>query len=426
MNPGPSRWSSLVFPLVCGVLLRVGCWGAVEYSVAQGDASSYRASALTLLDHGVYSISQHEPYEPTAYRPPGYPAFLATIAAVSRSPRAVQVVQLLLGLVTGVLLSLIAERLRAGTGRWVLWLMMLSPFEAVYCGAGLSECLATAMTVGVLAALVLFKGTRALVVAGLLAGLLCLVRDIYIALLPFAAAAFCVFGPKSGFVSRVRQSIIVGVFAALAIAPWTIRNAVHFKKLIPISAGRLGYSLWMGTWAINGDFTQSDATGRVYPDIAFLTEADRQAVLTEGEDPAVSEALFKRLFQERLRAEPVKVLGRWLVRWPRLWFGTRFDIFDLNREVLPYGSRQWTLAKLVLFGTNAVFMLAAVAGVVLAWRKRSPVVWAVVPLVFTSLIYLPLNSFENRYSQPMFPFIFLLVGFAAVEWRARGQKVVAA
>ncbi|MGV3625171.1 MAG: hypothetical protein ACO1OB_30435 [Archangium sp.] len=405
------------------MLLRVGCWGLVEYSFAQGDASSYRASALTLLNHGVYSLSGAAPFEPTAYRPPGYPAFLASIAAVSRSTRAVQVVQLVLSLASGVLLAFIAERLRAGSGRWVLWLSMLSPFEAVYSGAGLSECLTTAMTIAIIAALVLLEGTRRLVVVGLLSGLLCLVRDIYIALLPFAAAAYCVFGARREFMARVRASVMVGVCTALVIAPWTIRNAVHFHKLIPISAGRLGYSLWMGTWAVNGDFTQSDATGRVYPDIAFLTEADRHAVLTEGEDPAVSEALFKRLFNERLRAEPVQVFGRWLFRWPRLWFGTRFDIFDLNASLLPYGSLQWKAVKSALFGINALLVVGAFIGAVLAWRKRSPLLWAVVPLAFTALIYLPLNSFENRYSQPMFPFILLLVGFAAVEavtwWRAR-------
>ena len=62
---------------------------------------------------------------------------------------------------------------------------------------------------------------------------------------------------------------------------------------------------------------------------------------------------------------------------------------------------------------------------------RAAVAWALVPIVFTALIYLPLNSFENRYSQPTFPFITLLGAVALVavreKWSARrSPKVVTA
>ena len=175
----------------------------------------------------------------------------------------------------------------------------------------------------------------------------------------------------------------------------------------------------MGTWAVDGSFTTNDATGRAYPEVAFLKAADREAVTSAGTDIATSEPVFKRLFAERMSAEPAQVFLRWAVRWPRLWLGTRFDIFELNRAVLPAGSRAWMLTKASLFALNALFLMGAVIGGVFAYRARSPVRWALLPLAFTSLVYLPLNSFENRYSQPMFPFLTLLLAFGLSALRAR-------
>lgn len=408
----------LIVALACGLLLRVGCLAGVEYRFDQGDAASYRAAALTLVDEGVFSFSERAPFEPTAYRPPGYTAFLAVVAVLSRAPLAAQVAQMFLSLGYSLLLFLIARRLAPATAPVVLWICALNPFDAVYAGAGLSECLTTALLVAVAATLVLVEGYKRLLFSGLLLGVLCLFRDIYLALIPFAAGIYLLAGLRE-LRRRLVEVLVVGVVAALVIAPWTVRNAIHFGRLIPISAGRLGYSLWMGTWAIDGSFTTNDATGRTYPDVAFLTDADRELVLRAGSDVETSEPVFKRLFKERIAAEPGRVLLRWFVRSPRLWLGTRFDIFELNRAVLPSGSLPWKVTKAALFGLNALFLLGAALGAVVSWRARLAVRWALVPLAFTSLVYLPLNSFENRYSQPMFPFLTLLVAVCVVAGHDR-------
>lgn len=421
-TPLTSRLHLLV-ALVCGLFVRVGCHAGVEYRFDFGDAASYRAAALTLVDEGVYSFSEGAPFEPTAYRPPGYTAFLAAVALIARATLAAQVAQILVSLASAFVLFLIAKRLAPGTEQVVLWASVLNPFDAVYASAGLSECVTTGLLVAVSASLVLLDGWRRLLGAGVLIGVLCLFRDIYLALIPFAAGIYLLGSTRQDARRRVFEVAAVGLVAAMVIGPWTARNFVQFRRLIPISAGRLGYSLWMGSWATDGSFTSNDSSGRTYPAIAFLTDADREAVLAAGSDVATSEPVFKRLFAERVSAEPARVFARWVVRWPRLWLGTRFDIFELNRAALPAGSPQWKLTKAALFGLNAFFLAGAAMGAVLAWRRRAPVRWALVPLAFTALVYLPLNSFENRYSQPMFPFLTLLLGFALVtareSWAAR-------
>ncbi|MBL8915554.1 MAG: hypothetical protein JNM17_32955 [Archangium sp.] len=412
-------------PIALGLVLRGSCLLGVEYDQEHGDAASYRLTALTLLDHGVFSISPSAPWVPTAYRPPGYTAFVAAVFAFSRAFLLLQCVQIVLSLAAVWLLSRVARRIDVRLELPVLWLGALNPFDAVYAGAGLSECVTTAVFVALCWALVAIEGHRRWLVMGLLLGVLCLLRDIYLALLPFGLIAFTLFAPGQRL-KVLREGVAICAVAAMVIAPWTARNYGAFGKVIPISAGRLGYSLWMGTWALDGSFTLEDASGaRTYPDHAFLREEDRQAVA--GADPALAEPLFKRLFVERVRAEPVKVVGRWLVRWPRLWFGTRFDIFKLHERLLPYGSMQWKVVKAALFGVNAIFVVAALAGAWLAVKHRATVRFAVLPLAFTAAAYLPLNSFENRYSQPMFPFLTLLAAnaLATVIARRRSAPAVA-
>lgn len=151
---------------------------------------------MTLLDQGVFSSSTEAPYEPSAYRPPGYTAFVALVACVSRSPRAVQLLQIVLSLGYGLLLFLVARRIARGTEYVVLWVGMLNPFDAVYSGAGLSECVTTAVLILIVAAFTLLEGGRRLVGAGVLLGVLCLFRDIYLALIPFGGALFLLAGGR--------------------------------------------------------------------------------------------------------------------------------------------------------------------------------------------------------------------------------------
>lgn len=413
----------IALALVCGLVLRTSCLGVVAYNFTEGDAASYRYAASVLAEHHVFSYSPTPPYEPTAYRPPGYVFFIAAVSHVSSSVLATQLAQIALSLATAVLLALIARRLAPGTEGLVLWGAVLNPFDAVYAGAGLSECFTAALMVGSAASLVLLDGWRQWVVAGLALGLLCLSRDIYLALIPFGAIAFLVAGGRVSLKPRFVAALRVGLVAALVVLPWTIRNYAHFGRFVPVSAGRLGYSLWMGAWAVDGSFTLNDATGRTYPDVAFLVPTEREIVAKADADIATSEPVFKRLFVERFKAEPLRVIGRWLIRWPRLWFGTRFDIFELNPTLFPRGSLQWTAAKALLFLLNALLMLGMAVGAVIATRARSPMAWALTPIAFTALIYLPLNSFENRYSQPMFPFVTLLfaVAASAAERRLRSR-----
>ena len=302
---------------------------------------------------------------------------------------------------------------------WVFGLLMLSPFEAVYAGALLSETLTALLLVGAAASLLLLSGWKRWILGGMVGGLCVLCRDIYLPMLLLFAGLWTWRGigpPKH----RILQAGVFLAASMIVIAPWTARNYYYLGQVVPVSAGRFGFAMWIGTWATDGAFTKSDATGtRVYPPQAYRTENERRLVSQAIEEnqiaPGKGDAIFRSLAMARLRDEPRRVLVRALRRAPLLWFGTRFDIFSLNERVLPYGSSAWRLVKSILWGINAFFIVLGVLGIILAARRSSSVLWLAVPIFFTVGVYLPFGAFENRYSQPVYPFVLAFSGIAAAE-----------
>lgn len=412
--------------LVVGICLRLAVLALVDYRFDVGDARSYRQVAHNIVNHGVFSDDVSEFPVPNAYRPPLYPATLASIAVLAgESTRAVQVFQLLLTLLTGFLITAIAERHAPAAAPWAFLGMMLSPFEAVYAGALLSEGLATFLLVGATAAVLLLSGWKRWVIAGIASGLLVLCRDIYLPLVLLFVALWLWRG-QGPLRRRTAEALLFLTATAVIILPWTLRNTALLGSIVPVSQGRLGYSLWLATWAVSGDFTKSDAVGeRVYPPEATRNDQERR-LLSEATataiDPRKADAIFRGLALARLRDEPLAVFGRSALRWPRLWIGTRYDIFALDDGLLPRDSLPWKVVKSSLWGLNFGLLLLGVSGVVIALRRRSPIAWASLPIAFTGAAYFPLNSFENRYSQPVLALVVLFASITSAEmsgWCAR-------
>jgi hypothetical protein len=53
----------------------------------------------------------------------------------------------------------------------------------------------------------------------------------------------------------------------------------------------------------------------------------------------------------------------------------------------------------------------AVFGMIVALRKSKKCYVLTIPILYTALIYFPLNGFENRYSQPVYPLLLIFAGY---------------
>ncbi len=419
--------SSLWVACLGALLVRGFLFWLVEPRLEGGDASSYIQAAENLLREGTFSHDATAPFAPSAYRPPLYSGYLAALLALSgHAVLGARVLQAVLSIINVVLVASLASVFMPKARVLAMWLAALNPFDAVYAVIPLSESITATLMLAMVLVLSWGRGQRLgfWALGGSLLGVLCLARDIYLALIPFGALAWVVFGPRDVlWRARLRQVGLVAGISVLTIAPWTLRNATHFHRFIPVSAGRLGLSLWFGSWAVTGADVLEPApgtpgAGHRYPPKAYHSE-DEANEIDVARVSSDSEPFFRKLFIERVKSEPLQVLGRWVMRAPLLWLGTRFDIFELNQAVFPRGSKQWVALKAALYALNAVLTLLGVAGAVWAVRRREAVAWLLVPLVFTALIYFPLNGFENRYSMPVYDLLVLFAAVAVAAWRAR-------
>lgn len=406
----------LLTGLCIGLLMRFGIHSIVAYRFDVGDASYYLAAASNIDKHFVYSGDMSLNPVPEMYRPPFYSFFIATVKLIiGNNPLYIQSIQVIISLLTALLVTHLAAVLAPKSSPWVFGLMMLSPYEAVYTGAVLSESITAFLLIATAYVILIVGGTKRWVISGLLMGLCILTRDIYLLLILFIGGLWIIFG------SGDRRSLFIDVMvlllsASLVVLPWTFRNYKVSERLVPVSDGRLGLSLWMGTWAVSGAFTENDVDGRhVYPSEAFRNDSERVVVENAfAQGGKGGDVTLRSVAIQRIYTDPIAVLKVYIVRLPLLWLGTRFDIFELNKKHFPRGSYLYIAFKGILWGVNFLFVVLGIVGLVLAWRRRSKVLILALPIIYTTLVYFPLNGFENRYSQPVYPFLIVFVAYFLV------------
>jgi hypothetical protein len=211
------------------------------------DPADYDRHARSLVDHLNYPSAYAAGPGPTAFRPPGYPMFLAGVYAVTGGgPGAGRVAQALLGTVIVALIGLIALQLWGMRAK-----VVASGIAAVYpplvlVGATLlSEPLFVVLLLGATAAALAHRragrGVRWALAAGVLAGLAWLTRSL--ALLAFLPLAWLLWDgrPRWSRAALAAPATFLAA-AALVVAPWTARNLAVLDAFIPVS-DQAGYTL---------------------------------------------------------------------------------------------------------------------------------------------------------------------------------------
>jgi 4-amino-4-deoxy-L-arabinose transferase-like glycosyltransferase len=388
------------------VVLNVG-----NAPIPGGDGPEYDQLARNLIFHGVFSSASSPPLLPNITRAPGYPALLAIFDYVDVRP--VLMVRIAQFGMVALTARLIYDIARQVSDQWTA--RVAAFFTATYlpllglASYHLTEITACLLTA--LATLLLIRVTRrapgslmSVAGLGLTLAALAYVRPEFSLFAAIVAVGVLLSGEGS-FRSRERwvRPLIIGAVFAVAVAPWTIRNAALTGRLIPLAAGT-GVSLlasadqYAGT--VSDGFTASD----------FHTYLQQVAAISSSvhvqpgprRDVAADDAYTreaKRIFDHVSLA---KILTSFPEREAYLWQPADFAPQKLHTLISRLALAQYVaLLALILIGV---------------WATRRSFLrdWPLwVLALYVSLLHLVFHV-EGRYTVPARPALMVFAALGAV------------
>lgn len=210
--------------------------------------------------------------------------------------------------------------------------------------------------------------TRWLVATGLITGIALWFRP-PIVFVPVTMGLVVAF--ERGWRPGLRFVAVPLALAALLLAPWTVRNAIEFNKLIPANIGT-GQVLWQGLGekandfgAYNDDVRTLEQVRAVRPDLRYDTPAYdsyllRKAIRAIKSHPGYYVTLIgDRLLRGTIKSHPLS----WSAHAPH-WATVR------PRSLRDWGQYAWDKFQVAvaLFGDPGL-LLIALGTVALTWRR---------------------------------------------------------
>jgi 4-amino-4-deoxy-L-arabinose transferase-like glycosyltransferase len=354
------------------------------------DGREYAAVARSLLEgHG---------FGAQTLRPPGYPAFIALVWALTgRSLVALRIVEAVLGALT---VALIGQFGMGWFGRraglLAAALAALHPVLAFLPATQYSENLIVLVCVlGYGALLGATRDPRAglgrWALGGMLFGLAALIRPNVVLLVPGLLAGATWSLAHRGR-ATVRPVLLALVALALTIAPWIVYEHQREGHWFFIATGG-GRSLWLGS----NDRTTGHAGSIVVPDSALAAE------LMKLPDEVVRDRRLASLAFQWMRADPARAVRMYGIRLSSLW-ALYPDPYTRMRQM--NGAAR---------AAQAVFSLVIFAGALIALRRArgnpllAPMTWSIVVFSLVNALFFMVL----RYRLPFEP---MLIWMAGIGW----------
>ena len=410
------KQKNLIFginPIFLGIILfivvRLLIWAQFDFPALfyTGDDGYYIAVAKNLINLGIHSDS---PQGYSSYRAPAYPFFLATLLRLNIEINSlnIYIFHSVILFTTYLVSYFIIKDASPKSSRIFFLLLCLSPFDAIYNGRALAENLLSPLVLLSFVLLLFFHKKRlyGYVLPGIILGLLTLTKDTYL-LLPFFIAIFMVFKK-----TNIKFIALFLIAYSCVIAPWMVRNAtLPSENFIGISQGIFWTNLWAGTW-LRDDTSLSSAlsTGFIEQDQFELFAEKIKPINRHNEQDFFREHAINNLVNK-----PLQVLDNWLYRIPKMWIGTRTDLFQMRFEKRSFS---WYVSKIFFFGTNfaiiSLFLVVLVIGII---RKERAAYLSLIFIFYILLIYMPFYNLETRYSQPALSVMLLYLALSGVFYK---------
>jgi 4-amino-4-deoxy-L-arabinose transferase-like glycosyltransferase len=389
-----------------------------SYDPILHDDGGYNQLACAVSQQGSYPRYPDPAHHATAYRPPVYPYFLASIyTATGCNPQATpttrtawpRIVGALLGVISVIFVAWLATRWWArGAGIAAGLLAALFGPAIIVDSQLLSESLFTALVLAAVVAVVLLRDDprrlRLAIIAGVAAGLATLTRTNGALLVPALAAGAWVLRPRWSRRGLMAPLVIL-VSAALVVLPWTLRNARDVHGLVVVS-DEVGGTL-AGTY---NDVARTDPFGPGAWTIPESVPRYQPLFVTARRLDLPETTVARRLLQSALgyaTAHPgyiAEVAGYNTLRLAGI--GGQQDFLTSGRALR---LSQWT-TSLALVTSQFIALFALVGALSGAARGSPRFVWIAVLLLFVTTVLV--NADALRFQVPFGPFEALLAGAA--------------
>lgn len=350
------------------------------------------------------------------HRAPLYPFLLACLYRLlgETSLLSILFVQAAFDAGTGLLIWMIGTRLLGNKIALIAaFLFTLYPLSAYYTLRLTTESIYTFVLLAMIASLVYAVSSekrRVFLLAGMLGGVLALVRPIGIGLIPFLAVSLWV--REYWRLRTIAPKLIYFILGFIIIlTPWVVRNYLLTGHVILSTTGS-GMALWVGT---NVRFDGRDANEMHDLDEINAWHQERIAIDEQGEDcyngncfilfPAQDQA-FARVALKDAISHPMASLILFGKKTFRFWF----SIYMTKNQH----------AQVFVYLLQGILLFFAAYGI-LRTRQNQPA--AFIPLaviIYTALIHSLIIS-SLRYSIPLVPI--LMIFATAGLWDA-GHRIV--
>lgn len=413
MRSRPS--TSLLVIIVLALITRVAVIAATPDFEPIFDAADYDRHATSIAAGDGFADSQFAP-GPTAFRPPVYPIALAAVHEVGAGWTAERLLGALLGMVTVLLIFVIAKRL---WGHRVA--VVAGVFTAVFpplvtlSASLLSEVLFLPLILAALLAVLEYRDSALLrwaVVAGVLCGLAILTRTVGVPIV--LALALGVWTARPRFTRAGLAAPAVLVLATIVVlSPWMIRNTSTFDRWVGLGTG--------GGYALAGTYSAESRDRATHPGQPFSPNQLR-TYRPLFEARSLDEVQFTSRLQDDgidyIRSHPsylAETIAWNTLRVFELARDSDFESRFAGSQLQALGLERLASPLVFLGGLYAVLILAlvgAAAQVGLLSSRRAPLfVWAI-----PALLLLPALAIYGipRYRAPIDPFLVMLASVGLV------------
>ncbi len=425
-------YKKIILFLLIGFLFRIFIIFCLPVRTFEKTIKRYHYIAVNLLEGNGYSHFNTPPYEPSFYKPPVYPIFLAVIYKLfGVSLNTVRIIQAMLDSLGCLLLFYLGRHYFNDKIAFTIFaLAIFCPITAVYTNLINPESL----TLFLMTLSLWFVSKASLsgkplffFASGLSITLMAYTRQEF---LPF----ILIFGIYLFILHRkalASKIVLYSLAVIIIITPWIIRNYIHTNRVIPFTiAGGLGLTLWYGTL---GDTANDEASLNKFfhdnPEIKIKQDEWYEKVLygrRNIDDKIEADRYFMEMAINKIKRNPFKYLIINFMRMPRVWLNLHADEFTfLNsqklrlfhpnfEDILKYGKEEpkeiiVLFMKYMFFVINGFYILMVLKGLWVLRKRLLQFSFMILPLIYAQTFFFFIHIAPN-YTIPYWSCIIFFSG----------------